>query len=299
MAQARLVKTLKRSTPTMVDKLSQFVFGDMSIDLYDPNRTYEIGDYVYTIDDNGVITFYECIEQTSGEFDPSKWKVVSVIGIMSSLVKISESEPSDPNLIMWYKPISYEFADVDKIVPEMNPTKLTHRTNEDGTAAVITGLHPLAPGESQHFYGAVKTPDKIDDLMVESIDNNAFSEVLGITDLVITDNIISIGEGAFMSNNESPFDSITIGYGIEVIPYKAFANQTAITYIDIPATVDKIEASAFDNCSGIVDVYVRGRNTVIATDAFSNCTALSTIHGVKNSTAQEFADAKGYAFVEI
>lgn len=298
MAQARLVKTLTRSTPTMVDKLSQFVFGDMYIDLYDPNKTYDVGDYVYIVGDDGVITFYECIEPTSGEFDPSKWKVVSVIGIMSSLITISETQPLDPNIITWYKPTDYSFADVDKIVPEMNPSKLTYEIDTDGYAT-ITGLNVLSPGETQHFYGAVRTPDKIEGILITGIGNNAFSNVLGITDLTITDNIITIGEGSFMPVDGSPFTSITIGYGVEIIPYKAFANQTDITSIDIPATVDKIEASAFDSCTGLVDVYIRGRSMVIDADAFSNCTALTNVYGVMNSTAQEFAETHGYTFNEI
>jgi len=299
MAQLKLIKSLKRSTPTMLDKLAQFVFGDMIIDMYDENKKYKVGDYTYIIGDDGTITFYECIEETSGEFDPSKWKVVSVIGIMGSLIRISESTPTDPNVIIWHKPVSYGFGDVDKIIPEMNPDKFTYSVDDSGYVT-ITGLAELQPGETQHFYGAVKTPDRINGQLVTSIATNAFSDVAGITDLVITDNIMNIDVGAFMPSSDGELlSSVSFGYGLEVIRQLAFANQTLITELDIPATVDKIETSAFEGCASIVNVYIHGRSTVIEDDAFLNCAALSNIYGIKYSTAEEFANKNGYTFIEI
>lgn len=297
MATLSLVKSLTRSTPTMVDKLTQFVFGDTVIDLYDPTKSYDIGDYIYMIDEDGTITFYECIEPTTGEFDPSKWKVVSVIGMMKTLIQISEVKPNDPNVVMWHKPVSYEYGDVDAIIPEMNPDKLTF-TIENGFAT-ITGLTDLKPGEFQHFYGPISAPKQINGHIVTSIANNAFSDVTGITDLVIPDNILDIGEGAFMPATDSLLASVTIGYGVSTLKYKVFANQTALTSVDIPATVDNIEISAFDGCTAITDVTIRGRHAIIADDAFLNCTSLTNIHGYNNSTAQEFAIKNGYTFIEL
>ena len=47
---------------------------------YNPNETYNIGSRVYN--DN---VLYECVAQTTGEFDPTKWTTVTITQILSNL----------------------------------------------------------------------------------------------------------------------------------------------------------------------------------------------------------------------
>ena len=86
--------------------------------------------------------------------------------------------------------------------------------------------------------------------------------------------------------------ALVIPDGITEIADNLFANQTAITSVSLPKSLQTIGASAFSGCTGITEVVFRDVSADAAfkrlgTSAFSECTKLETIHfpvGVQGTT---------------
>lgn len=308
MPKITLVKTLSRSTPTAIDKLLTFVFGDSVPAPYDENTEYAIGDYMYMIDENGVITFYQCIIPTTGPFNPDHWKVMTVIDSIGSGTVISEVEPTDPNISTWYRPITYSYGDVDAIIAEMNPARFDYTVDDSGVT--ITGILPdmnifndVANEQRMTF----SIPKTIEGVTVVSVGPNAFIGARGISHLVIPDNVQSVINGAFAvtevagteAHDQCCFDNITFGYGLSEISAYAFSNQTKITTLDFPGTIDSIVTHAFNQCTSLTSITIRNREAIISSDAFIDCTSLTDVYGYPGSTAEEFATAKSLTFHEL
>lgn len=296
----KLIKTITRSTPTLLDKLGSFVFGNVSIGIYDENKQYSVDDFVYEITAAGDIVFYQCVEPTSGPFDIFKWNAVSLIDLIGSGDIISDSRPLGRTVSTWLKPISRGYYDVDSIPVEMDMNMLKYETTDD--TITITGVVDI--DDKQHFYGRVKFPTHIKNVSVSHVGENAFVGTTGITDLIISDNIRTIGSGAFRVTTPDNVDdslymlTVTIGNGISTIPNRAFYNQSKLTSITIPATIDTVDDNAFGNCTSLSEVRFNGKFTNIHTNAFSDA-PLTTIYGHKYSTAEAFATEKNITFVEI
>ena len=157
--------------------------------------------------------------------------------------------------------------------------------NEDGAlsyeeaAAVTTigtefrGKGIYAFNELQYFTGLTSIPSsafsdcsellsiKLPDNII-SINDNAFVRCQSLREIHIPANIESIGYRAFRSckklatvifEKSSQLKTIGGGYHSD-IDYGAFSYCTALTSIEIPASVETIEASAFMNCSSLTTI---------------------------------------------
>ncbi len=73
---------------------------------------------------------------------------------------------------------------------------------------------------------------------------------------------------------------LTIGLGAFEIGASAFANQTGITSVYIPASVVTINKSAFEGCTNLVKVTIQASSALesIAGKAFAGCTNLASIN---------------------
>ncbi len=113
---------------------------------------------------------------------------------------------------------------------------------------------------------------------VQHIENEAF---LGckLNNIAISNNVSSIGEGAFQ-NCES-LTSILIPNGISNIPRCAFLWCDNITSITIPRSVTEFGSQAFMYCDSLKDVYYAGSKeewNAIHMDAVNNPLKNATIH---------------------
>ena len=96
-----------------------------------------------------------------------------------------------------------------------------------------------------------------------------------ITDLVIPDDVTSIGSYAF--GYCSTLTSITIPNSVTSIGASAFAGCSGVKTITIPNGVTLISGSVFSGCSSLKSVVIPNKVTAIGDWAFQNCSNLTSI----------------------
>ncbi|MBR3960773.1 MAG: leucine-rich repeat domain-containing protein, partial [Clostridia bacterium] len=130
---------------------------------------------------------------------------------------------------------------------------------------------------------------------VYSITNTAFKYYLNkIRSVELSEGIISIGESAFA--NTPNLKSVKLPTSLKTIAKEAFLNSGITGTLEIPKNVATISNSAFAGNSGITDVYFYNAATVIGSDSIPET---ATIHGIKGSTAETYAEKMSMKFVEI
>ena len=83
---------------------------------------------------------------------------------------------------------------------------------------------------------------------------------------------------------------------LTVVDEESFTNDTSLTEVEIPETVQSIGAKAFSGCSGLKKVSIFSRNAQIATNAFERCPNI-TLYVYSDSTAEAFAREAGISYV--
>ena len=96
-----------------------------------------------------------------------------------------------------------------------------------------------------------------------------------IRDLVISDNITSIGKGAFYGFKG--FISVKIGNGIESISEKSFCGCSSLISVIISDKITSIGNSAFSGCKKITSVIIGDGVNKIEDGAFGGCSNLTSI----------------------
>lgn len=117
-----------------------------------------------------------------------------------------------------------------------------------------------------------------------------------LTDVNLHDGITSIGEAAFnqcgsLKNIELPLQLVSIGN-------RAFGLCTALKEIIIPESVETIEAGAFRDCGVLKKVVVANPDCAIYEDE-NTIHKSAVLYGLKDSTADKYADKYGLDFIEI
>ncbi len=121
-----------------------------------------------------------------------------------------------------------------------------------------------------------------------------------LTEIVIPEGIVSIGDAAF--SNCTALEKVNIPEGVTYIGENAFASNTALTEITIPESVTVIGDNAFRECTQVTKLTISNGVTDIGVGAFSNCTGLTevTIPGsVKKIGHYAFYFCKGLKTVVI
>jgi len=87
--------------------------------------------------------------------------------------------------------------------------------------------------------------------------------------------------------------------GVTDIYYEAFLNCEYLTSVTIPESVEWIDDWVFEGCYSLEDITVLNPEMEFSDWAFRGCSSDLTIHGYADSTAQTYAEEKGYAFVVL
>ena len=134
----------------------------------------------------------------------------------------------------------------------------------------------------------------------------AFSDCTALTSIEIPASVETIKATAFQGCSslatvtfEKGSKLKTIGgsyYSYEAYYYGAFSDCTALTSIEIPASVETIKAAAFMRCSKLATVTFEKGSKLKTIDgyAFSNCTALTTVDMSACTQVTEIRDEAFY-----
>ena len=92
---------------------------------------------------------------------------------------------------------------------------------------------------------------------------------------------------------------IKINDGVTNISNLAFEGCTNVELLTVPSTVEKIGGSIFANNKKLKYVLIPTGTAVIDNGAFNGCPNSMKVYGYKDSTAQTYAESKGFPFSEI
>lgn len=127
---------------------------------------------------------------------------------------------------------------------------------------------------------------------------NVFQDCIGITDVIIPNTVMTVGESAFegcsnlanvvLSNlltriearmffGCSNLNNVVIPNAITSIGEYAFSNCANLTNIVIPNSVTSIEKSVFQNCMNLTSVTLSNLLTKIEDDTFNGCLNLNNV----------------------
>jgi len=168
-------------------------------------------------------------------------------------------------------------------------------------------------GEEMFYQSKLKTV--VIPANATTIGNSAFEQCASLISIDIPANVETIGTAVFWGCSslttvtfEKGSQLKTIGGGYsEPNYYGVFSDCTALTSIEIPASVETIEAAAFKGCSSLATVTFENGSQLktigggsYSSGAFSDCTALTSIEipaSVETIEAAAFKDCSSLATV--
>jgi len=123
--------------------------------------------------------------------------------------------------------------------------------------------------------GYLTIPEEIDERVVSSIGEHAFSGRLNLMEIDMSDNITNIGDYAFSECEKLTI--INLSSGITNIGEGAFS-ECALVEISIPDGVTSIRDFTFLHCEWLESVYIPDGVTSIGCEAFDECKCLKEIN---------------------
>ena len=109
---------------------------------------------------------------------------------------------------------------------------------------------------------------------VTSIGNESFKKISKVK-IILNGIITELGEGAF--EKCTTLTEITLGEGLEVIPFRVFADCSSLERIEIPNGVTKIDEDSFVGCTALRTIVLPSTLVSIENAAFDDCNALKTV----------------------
>lgn len=166
------------------------------------------------------------------------------------------------------------------------PAETFYLAQLDGNLVIPKGVKSIGTGAFRYArFDGIQLPDTL-----VSIGKEGFACVQ-VDNLTIPNSVTHLGTGAFM---ELKAKTITLGWGIKVIPKSAFENCNGLEAVVLPGSVSKIMDKAFWNTE-IRRLYVPASVKYIVKNAFLNNLYL-TLYVPKNSFGEKYAKAMKVPF---
>ena len=186
-------------------------------------------------------------------------------------------------------------------------TNLTsvHITDLASWCNILFGSNPLV--YANHLYmGGTEIVDLIIPDNVTSIGSNTFSNCTGLSSLTLSNSVTSIGKSAFAFC--SGLTSVTIPNSVTTIGESAFEDCDGLTSVTIPNSISKIGDRSFYHCEGLISITIDDGVKSIGSNAFAWCYGLTSItipnsvtwigesafRGCKNITSITIGNSVGY-----
>ena len=129
------------------------------------------------------------------------------------------------------------------------------------------------------WFGSWDSPSGINEVIIGdeviSIGDNAFNEFYGLTSITIPNSVTSIGKSAF--ENCYNLESVTWSNHLTSIGNGAFKYCNSLTFVEIPQSVKSIDDGAFYGCSKLQSVIIGNGVKSIGSNAFGSCSELNSI----------------------
>ena len=135
---------------------------------------------------------------------------------------------------------------------------------------------------------------------VTSIERYAFSSCSSLTKVTIPGSVTSIGNYTFQKCSD--LTSVTLPDGVTSIGRCAFCNCSSLTSVTIGSGVTSIGDSAFRDCSSLTSVTIPESVTSISYEAFRGCSSLTSVtipDSVTSIGSRAFSSCRSLASVSI
>lgn len=137
-------------------------------------------------------------------------------------------------------------------------------------------------GYVEEINGVLSIPETLGGYPVTAVGENAFTECMGITHLVLPDTCTLIGKKAFLRCES--LESIDLPEGLKTVGYQSFHSCTSLKSVTIPDSVTRFAYSPFGNCTALEEIVFSPDSLleIVGEDAFFNCTSLKSFTLPKN-----------------
>lgn len=135
---------------------------------------------------------------------------------------------------------------------------------------------------------------------VTSIKGGAFAHKWMIWDIVLPDNLVTIGDQAFIECNN--IINVSIPNTVTAIGNSAFKNCNSLGAITIPNSVETIETYAFMDCSALQTITVPNGVKSIEWGAFETCSQLTNVElpaSLTNLEGRAFGGCKNLEEIKV
>lgn len=175
----------------------------------------------------------------------------------------------------------FDNSTVNVVIPET--------VNIGGTEYTVSAI----PKSEESFYKNENIESINIPGTVKSIETTAFNSCKSLKEVILNEGIEIINIGSFA---KCALESITFPKSLKTLNAFAVQNCTALKDVYINSDVE-IKGSAFSGDTSLENVYCYSSNITFASAAFP--TTVKTMYGYAGSTAETYANTRGYTFVEI
>jgi len=156
----------------------------------------------------------------------------------------------------------------------------------DGLAVVGSGDSSGPTAVSKHTRGAIAVPMRLGGCLVTGVGAYAFKDCTGLTQVVLSTNIVTIGANAFA--NDFYLDNVVIPDSVEEIGDGAFMNCTEMISLTLGSGLKKVGSSAFANCISLESVVFQEGLTNLGARAFFAAAGAMRLKSVSLPVSLEF-----------